>query len=47
MWVFEYLSFLTGYDFGDGPDITDAAYFWQYDNHGNKLVKVRFYYKED
>ncbi|MCJ7814240.1 MAG: hypothetical protein MUP34_02330 [Candidatus Atribacteria bacterium] len=44
MWVFEYLSFLTEYDFGDVlPDITDAAYFWQYDNHGNKLVKVRFY----
>ena len=43
MWVFEYLSYLTEYDFGDDPDITDAAYFWQYDNHGNKLVKVRFY----
>ena len=45
MWVFDYLSFLTNYDFGDDPDITDAAYFWQYDNHGNKLVKVRFYKK--
>jgi len=43
MWVFDYLSFLKAYDFGDDPDITDAAYFWQYDNHGNKLVKVRFY----
>jgi hypothetical protein len=44
MWVFEYLSFLTAYDFGDDlPDIIDAAYFWQFDNHGNKLVKVRFY----
>ncbi|MEA3453914.1 MAG: hypothetical protein U9R12_03170 [Candidatus Caldatribacteriota bacterium] len=44
MWVFEYLSYLTEWDFGDDyPDITDAAYFWQYDNHGNKLVKVRFY----
>jgi hypothetical protein len=43
MWVFEYLSFLTGYDFEDDPDIIDAAYFWQFDNHGNKLVKVRFY----
>ena len=43
MWVFEYLSFLTAYDFGFDPDIIDAAYFWQYDNHGNKLVKVRFY----
>ncbi len=45
MWVFDYLSFLKAYDFGDDPDITDAAYFWQYDNHGNKLVKVRFYEK--
>ena len=43
MWVFEYLNFLTAHDFGDDPDITDAAYFWQYDNHGNKLVQVRFY----
>ncbi len=43
MWVFEYLSFLKDYDFGGDPDIEDAAYFWQYDNHGNKLVKVRFY----
>ena len=43
MWVFEYLTFLKDYDFGLDPDITDAAYFWQYDNHGNKLVKVRFY----
>ena len=46
MWVFEYLSFLKAYNFGDDPDITDAAYFWQYDNHGNKLVKVRFYLDE-
>ena len=46
MWVFEYLSFLKDYDFGLDPDITDAAYFWQYDNHGNKLVKVRFYLDE-
>ena len=43
MWVFDYLTYLIGYDFEDDPDITDAAYFWQYDNHGNKLVKVRFY----
>ena len=28
MWVFEYLSFLTVYDFGEDPDITDAAYCW-------------------
>ena len=43
MWVFEYLNFLIGYDFGEDLNITNAAYFWQYDNHGNKLVKVRFY----
>jgi len=39
MWVFEYLSALTTYD----PLINDNAYFWQFDNKGNKLVKVRFY----
>jgi len=39
MWVFEYLTALTTYD----PEIDDNAYFWQFDNKGNKLVKVRFY----
>jgi hypothetical protein len=39
MWVFEYLTALTTYD----PNIDDNAYFWQFDNKGNKLVKVRFY----
>jgi len=43
MWVFDYLNVLNAYDFGDDPDITDSGYFWQFDNHGNKLVKVRFY----
>ena len=38
MWVFDYLAWLAGQ-----PDVTDTAYFWQYDNKGNKLVKVRFY----
>ena len=37
VWVFMYLSNLTAAGY------TDAEYFWQYDNHGNKLVKVRFY----
>jgi len=36
VWVFDYLeSFASG--------VPDDAYFWQYDNNGNKLVKVRFY----
>lgn len=39
MWVFDYLTALTTYD----PLINDNAYFWQYDNNGNKLVQVRFY----
>jgi len=49
MWVFEYLSFIENYDFTDGGldpdaiDIDEALYFWQFDNHGNKLIKVRFY----
>jgi len=42
-WVFMYMAQLEAFDFGDDPSIDDTAYFWQYDNHGNKLVKVRFY----
>ena len=38
MWVFNYLNLLTTLE-----DYQNAEYFWQYDNHGNKLVKVRFY----
>ena len=43
-WVFDYLEMLE-VPIVDGGLVgaTDAAYFWQYDNHGNKLVKVRFY----
>lgn len=37
MWVFDYLAWLAS------QGATDTAYFWQYDNHGNKLVQVRFY----
>ena len=39
MWVFEYLTALTTFN----PEIDDNAYFWQFDNKGNKLVQVRFY----
>jgi len=38
MWVFDYLNLLKTLD-----GYQNAEYFWQYDNHGNKLVKVRFY----
>ena len=41
-WVFDYLQELI-----DDPLLDSGAYFWQYDNKGNKLVKVRFYYQED
>ena len=40
MWVFTYLGLLEA-----DPDYENAAYFWQFDNKGNKLVKVRFYEK--
>jgi hypothetical protein len=40
-WVFDYMTLLKNATLD--PDIVDAAYFWQFDNHGNKLVKVRFY----
>ena len=48
MWVFEYMSGLdawTPYDeFGNLIyDFSDLAYFWQFVNHGNKLIQVRFY----
>ena len=38
VWVFTYLKLLEGLD-----EFQSAEYFWQYDNKGNKLVKVRFY----
>jgi hypothetical protein len=38
LWVFDYLGLLK-----TETTIDEASYFWQYDNHGNKLVKVRFY----
>ena len=38
MWLFTYLEYLE-----TDLEATNTAYFWQYDNHGNKLVKVRFY----
>lgn len=37
-WVFDYLARIEA-----DPLYEEAAYFWQYDNKGNKLVKVRFY----
>ena len=38
MWIFDYLAALeaTG-------DYSDTAYFWQLQNHGSKLIQVRFY----
>jgi len=47
MWVFEYMTALDApiYD-DDGNllyDLDDLLYFWQLDNHGNKLIQVRFY----
>ena len=38
VWVFDYLKLLEYL-----PDYSNAEYFWQYQNFGNKLVKVRFY----
>jgi hypothetical protein len=37
-WVFDYLTAINNTDLYE-----NAAYFWQYDNQGNKLVQVRFY----
>jgi hypothetical protein len=38
LWVFNYLNYLDSL-----PDWEDVGYFWQFDNHGNKLIQVRFY----
>jgi len=38
VWVFDYMDKMES-ELG----LTDTEYFWQYDNKGNKLVKVRFY----
>jgi len=38
VWVFDYLNLLKTLD-----GYQNAEYFWQYQNFGNKLIKVRFY----
>lgn len=46
MWVFDYLDYVSEYDFSEDPnysDIVDAMYFWDLQNNGNKLIKLRFY----
>ena len=45
--VFNYMDVLEGH-LGDNPAIPGepyTEYFWQYINHGNKLVKIQFYEK--
>jgi len=47
VWVFDYMGGLDSWyeDSGNTAayDFSDLAYFWQFDNHGNKLIQVRFY----
>jgi hypothetical protein len=42
MWVFDYLNYIDNV-FEDGLFWDDVGYFWEFDNHGNKLIQVRFY----
>jgi hypothetical protein len=47
IWVFDYMAGLDTW-FEDSSEtapynLSDLAYFWQFDNHGNKLIQVRFY----
>ena len=42
-WVFDYLDYLEAYDFGENNNITQSMYFWDLQNNGNKLLKMRFY----
>ena len=37
MWIFDYFASLDAAEYGD------FAYFWQLQNHGSKLIQVRFY----
>ena len=37
MWIFDYFDYL------DDAEYSDFAYFWQLQNHGSKLIQVRFY----
>jgi hypothetical protein len=47
IWVFDYMAGLdTWFEDSGGLapyDLSNLAYFWQFDNHGNKLIQVRFY----
>jgi hypothetical protein len=38
VWIFDYFDYL--YTF---PGLNYCAYFWQLQNHGSKLIQVRFY----
>ena len=42
MWVFDYMAGLDAW-VTDLYDLSQLAYFWQFDNYGNKLIQVRFY----
>jgi len=47
IWMFDYMAGLdTWYEDSGGTalyDLSNLTYFWQIDNHGNKLIQVRFY----
>jgi hypothetical protein len=38
VWIFDYLDYLCAFD-----ELSVCAYFWQLQNHGSKLIQVRFY----
>ncbi len=42
IWVFDYMAGLDSW-VTDEYNFSDLAYFWQFDNYGNKLIQVRFY----
>ena len=42
IWMFDYMAGLDAW-ITDDYDFSDLAYFWQFDNKGNKLIQVRFY----
>ncbi|WP_076004865.1 hypothetical protein [Dehalogenimonas formicexedens] len=42
MWVFDYMAGLDAW-VTDDYNLSDLAYFWQFQNDGAKLIQVRFY----
>lgn len=43
MWIFDYLEWLGTLNDGEADPTETMEYYWDIDNNGNKLIKLRFY----